>query len=162
MKKLYLIRHAKSSWKDLSLDDYQRPLNKRGKRDAPFMGELLKKKGISPDLILASPALRAKITAETIAEKLNASEKLMFNEDIYEASSSTLKSIITQVDDNCSTLFLVGHNPGLNMLAEYFVEFDRNIPTSGILEIEFECARWRDVSAANATLLCFEYPKKYR
>ena len=118
MKKLYLIRHAKSSWKNLSLDDFERPLNKRGKCDAPFMGELLRAKNILPDLILASSALRAKSTAEIIAKKLKASKKIVFDADIYEASSSTLESIISSIDDKYNTLFLVGHNPGLNMLSD--------------------------------------------
>ena len=162
MKRLYLIRHAKSSWKDLSLDDFERPLNKRGKRDAPFMSELLKEKNIHPDIIFTSPALRAKSTAEIIAQKLNVLEKIRFDAKIYEAGSSTLESIITNIDDRYNTLFLVGHNPGLNMLAEYYVEFERNIPTCAVLEIGFETSNWRDISATNATLLSFEYPKKYR
>ena len=117
MKKIYLIRHAKSTWKNLSLDDFERPLNKRGKCDTPFMGELLRAKNILPDLILASPALRAKSTAEIIAQKLNVLKKIHFDANIYEANSNTLESIITQIDDKYNNIFLVGHNPGLNMLA---------------------------------------------
>ena len=78
MKKLFLIRHAKSSWEDLRLDDFDRPLNKRGEKDAPFMAELLKEKNIIPDLIISSPSLRTKLTAEIIAEKIGFIDKISF------------------------------------------------------------------------------------
>ena len=86
MKKLYIIRHAKSSWKDFSLADYDRPLNKRGFFNAPFMGNILKEKRVMPDLILSSPALRAKTTAEIIAKSIHYVDKIVFDKKIYEAS----------------------------------------------------------------------------
>ena len=161
MKKLYIIRHAKSSWKDSTLDDFERSLNKRGKENAPFMGSILKKQKVQPDIIISSPALRAKTTAEIIAKKVNYSKKIVFKDDIYESGPGTLHKILTKVDDKNSTLFLFAHNPGLNMLAQKYVNFNENIPTCGVVEIEFDCSSWMDISAENARLVSFDYPKKY-
>jgi len=161
MKKLYIIRHAKSSWKDTMLDDFDRPLNKRGKLNAPFMGDILKNKNISPDIIISSPALRAKKTAEIIAEKTAYSKEIKFDRNIYEAETQELYKILSMVSDDEYIVFLFGHNPTLNMFAEEYVNFHDNIPTCGIVEIEFTCSKWADISAKNARLKSFEYPKKY-
>ncbi|MCW8894347.1 MAG: histidine phosphatase family protein [Sulfurimonas sp.] len=161
MKKLYIIRHAKSSWKDLEIDDFDRPLNKRGKQNAPFMGEKLKEKEIMPDMIISSPALRAKTTAEIIAKKMNYTKEVFFNQDLYEADATTLHNILSKIDNENSVVFLIGHNPELNMLAEIYVGFDENIPTCGVLEVEFNCDRWIDIGANNARLVSFDYPKRY-
>ena len=162
MKKLYIIRHAKSSWKDMWLDDFERPLNKRGKLNAPFMGSVLKKQNVMPDIIISSPALRAKTTAKIIAKKVKYSKKIVFNEDVYESSPSKLHKILTKIDDKHSIAFLFGHNPELNMLAENYVDFDENIVTCGVVEIEFDCKRWIDIGRKNARLISFDYPKKDR
>ena len=160
MIKLYIIRHAKSSWKDMTLSDFNRPLNKRGKRNAPLMGERLKKRKVSPDLILSSPALRAKNTAELIADKVNYSKKIVFNENIYSSTEMGLHKIIKNTNDKHKTLFLIGHNSELNMLVEDYVAFNENIVTCGIVEIEFECKKWKDISKKNAKFISFDYPKK--
>ena len=160
MKKLYIIRHAKSSWKDISLSDFDRPLNKRGRLNAPFMGERLKKQKVIPDIILSSSALRAKTTAKIIAKKVKYTKKIVFNEDIYESTPSRLHKILTKIDDKNGTAFLIGHNPELNMLAENYVDFDENIVTCGVVEIEFDCKNWIDIGAKNAKLISFDYPKK--
>ena len=161
MKKLYIIRHAKSSWKDMTLDDFDRPLNKRGKHDAPLMGSILKNKDILPDMIISSPALRAKTTAEIIAKKVNYSKDIVFDKNIYEASSNRLHKILKKTDDKHTTLCIFGHNPGLNILAEDYVGFNENIVTCGIVEIEFNCDRWAEISSKNARLISFDYPKRY-
>lgn len=160
MKKLFIIRHAKSSWKDSALDDFSRPLSKRGKSDAPMMGNRLKKRKISPDIIISSPAKRAKTTAEIIAKELKYSKDILFDDEVYESTLTKLHEIVTKVDDNNTTLFLVGHNPSLNMLAEHYVDFSENIVTCGVLEIEFDCNRWMDIDAKNAKLISYDYPKK--
>lgn len=161
MKKLYIIRHAKSSWKDMALDDFDRPLNKRGKRDAPLMGSILKNKNISPDMIISSPTLRAKTTAEIIAKKVNYSKEIVFDKSIYEATPTKLHKILRKTDDKVCTLFLFGHNPGLNMLAEDYTEFYENIVTCGIVEIEFNCDKWAEIGPKNARLISFDYPKRH-
>jgi len=160
MKKLYIIRHAKSSRSDETLEDFERPLNKRGKENAPMIGERLKEKGIMPDIIISSPAKRAKSTAEMIAKEIGYKKKILFDENIYESSVDELCKILTSINDKNSAVFLVGHNPSLNDLAYYYVHHEVNIPTCGIVEIAFECDTWADIEPKNAKLLSFEYPKK--
>lgn len=161
MKKVYIIRHAKSGWKDLMLNDFDRPLNKRGKKDAPFMGKLLKEKGIFPDAILSSPAKRAKSTAQIIAKEINFKKPIIYDRNIFEATAPTLKSVIKSLDDKYDSVFMFGHNPGLNSLVESLVDFDENIPTSAVVEIEFDTDKWNKIKSKNAKLISFEYPKKY-
>ena len=160
MKKLYLIRHAKSDWSNSSLDDFDRPLNNRGKKNAPFIGKILRTKNIHPDLIISSPAYRARETTRKIAKKINYKNEIMYNENIYEASLKTILEIVNFIDDEYDNVFIVGHNPGLNMLAFYLIDFNNNLPTSGVLEIEFNCKSWREVKKNNAKFVSFEYPKK--
>ncbi len=162
MKKLFIIRHAKSSWKDFSLDDFDRPLNKRGKLNAPLMGTKLKERGVVPDIMISSSALRAKTTAEIIAKKVKYSQKIIFKKDIYEIGESAIEKILKKLDDENSVVFLFGHNPDLNMLAEDYVDFDENIPTCGIVEIAFDCGKWKDISSENAKFISFDYPKRYK
>lgn len=161
MKTLYLIRHAKSSWKDLTLDDFDRPLNKRGKRDAPFMGELLYDNEIKPDIIISSPAKRAKDTAKIIAQKVGYEKEILFDERIYEFNLITLVRIIKEINNENDTAFIFGHNPILNIFMEEFCEFDENIPTCGVLKVSFECNEWEKITPQNCEFLEFEYPKKY-
>ncbi len=161
-KKLFIIRHAKSSWKDSSLDDFDRPLNKRGMLNAPFMGEKLKEKNVVPDIIISSPALRAKTTAKIIAKKVKYSKKIIFKKEIYDVGESAIHKILKKLDNENAVVFLFGHNPDLNMLAEEFVGFDENIPTCGVVEIAFNCEKWRDISSLNAEFISFDYPKRYK
>ena len=135
MKRLYVIRHAKSSWNNPVLTDFERPLNKRGKQNAPFMGKRLKESEVQPDFFLASPAKRALKTAKTIAKEIDFPKKhIVTDESIYLAGVSTLLTVIRNIDDSCHQVILVGHNPGLTELAEYLTNqrFD-NIPTCGIV-----------------------------
>ncbi|MEA3418054.1 MAG: histidine phosphatase family protein [Campylobacterota bacterium] len=153
-KTLYLLRHAKSSWKDLSIRDFNRPLNKRGKRDAPFMAKLMQKKGIHPDIILSSPAKRAKTTAKHFAKALES--ELLLDEAIYEASPSTLRRVIREAFGSYDEVMLVGHNPSLTMLCnELSDHFIDNIPTAGIVGIEFTSGGFN-----KGNVIFFEYPKK--
>jgi phosphohistidine phosphatase len=162
MKKLYLIRHAKSSWEDFSLSDFDRTLNKRGEKDAPFMGNILKNKDIDIDIILSSPAKRAKQTAKIIANKLNCEEKIVFEPNIYEASLQDIENIVKDINNSHKTAFLFGHNPSLNMFAYKYLHYQENIPTCTIVAIEFECKNWNDISPKNAKKIFIEYPKKYK
>ncbi|MDD2653186.1 MAG: histidine phosphatase family protein [Sulfurimonas sp.] len=160
MKKLYIIRHAKSSWSDEALEDFERPLNKRGKANAPMMGERLKEKHIMPDIILSSPAKRAKSTAQMIAKEIGYKKKVLFDANIYEANVEVLRNILRSLDDKNGTVFLVGHNPSLNDLAHYYVDFEANIPTCGVVEIAFASKKWAEIEPKDAELLSFDYPKK--
>jgi phosphohistidine phosphatase len=162
MKRLYLVRHAKSSWKDLSLPDFDRPLNKRGKRDAPLMGEKLKKLDVLPDLLIASPAKRAKKTAKTIAAKIGyKSNKIIFDESIYHLGITGIVRILSKLDSEIESVMLVGHNPDLTILAEQFSgNIVDNVPTCGIFCLEFNFADWRKISSETGRTIFFEYPKK--
>ena len=156
-KTLYIARHAKSSWGDMSLSDFERPLNGRGKRDAPFMANLLKEKGITPDLILSSPAKRTKKTAKHYHEALGG--ELRFDENIYEASTITLYTLLKEVFKTVDSIMIVGHNPGFTALNDMLSDKEIfNIPTAGAVGIVFEDA----VSMGGGKQLFFEYPKKYQ
>jgi phosphohistidine phosphatase len=161
MKRLYLIRHAKSDWSNKELEDFDRPLNNRGKKNAPFMGDLLYKKNVFPDVIISSPAYRARETAKKIAKKVGYYEDILYNEYLYEASLKTLLEVLNFIADEYDDVFLIGHNPGLNLLAFYLVDFNERLPTCGIVEIEFDCDSWREATKKNAKLISFEYPKKF-
>lgn len=162
MKILYLVRHAKSSWRDPSLDDIERPLNKRGKRDAPFMGELLKEKIVNPDVVFSSPAKRASKTAQIIAEQIGYSKKdIIYAEEIYEASSHELVDFIKKIDDKYNSVMVFGHNPGFTMLNNFLSKkYIDNIPTCGIVALEFKNC-WKEIEKNSANMLFFDYPKRY-
>ncbi|MBT8379033.1 MAG: histidine phosphatase family protein [Ignavibacteria bacterium] len=162
MKTLYLVRHAKSSWKDSSLDDIERPLNKRGKRDAPFMGELLSEKGIKPNVMFSSPAKRASKTAQAIAEQIGYPKNdIIFDEAIYEASSRELVDFIKKIDDQYNSVMIFGHNPGFTMLNNFLSkEYIDNLPTCGVIALEFNSS-WKDIDKNSAKVLFFDYPKRY-
>lgn len=162
MRQLILIRHAKSSWLNPSIDDFDRPLNKRGKRDAPFMAKLLSGKNIHPDIIISSPAKRTKLTALEFAKQLGVgSNATILNDKLYLASLTTLIKILKKLDDNVKIVLLVGHNPGLTDLHNFLCkqEID-NIPTCGIVSMKTD-KNWSEISSKDFELDFFEYPKKY-
>lgn len=161
-KSLYLVRHAKSDWSIPGRKDFDRDLNTRGINDAPKMGGKLAELGVSPGLIISSPAVRAKATAEYIAEQLGYdTEKIDFNEEIYEASLRTMLSIINNSDEQCNSIMMFGHNPGVTYLAEYLTKENLgDIPTCGVVAIEFETETWKEVSGDTGKLKWFIYPKK--
>jgi len=163
MKTIYLVRHAKSSWKYPDLDDFERPLNKRGRKSAPFMGTILKKLKVAPDLILSSPANRASMTARIIAEKISYPlEKIRFSENIYEFSANALIDVIKHLDDVVNKAMLVGHNPALTDLANYIGDQPiSNIPTSGVFCAGLDIPSWAKISDHCGKLKFFEFPKKH-
>jgi len=163
-KVLYIARHAKSSWKDASLRDFDRPLNKRGKRDAPKIGEVLKENGVQPGLIISSPARRAFKTARIYAKKLDYSKKdIITNENIYEASVTDLLEIISGQHDTIQSLMIVGHNPTFTALANYLTdEYIDNVPTGGVVAVSFPFDSWKQVDESTGKVLFYEYPKKYK
>jgi len=162
MKKLVIIRHAKSDWEDTKIDDFDRPLNTRGLIDAPCMGKVLKAKGLVPDSIISSPALRARTTAELIAKELGYTKNITPNQYIYEAYVNMLIEIVNSLLDTDEIVFLVGHNPGVSALAYMLCDLKENIPTSATVEIDFDCDSWMDVSKENATLISYDFPKNYK
>jgi phosphohistidine phosphatase len=163
MKKLFLIRHAKSSWSNPHLADIDRPLNKRGKKDAPFMGARLQEMGIQPDLIYTSPARRARKTAQHIARGVGYSvESIVHKKDIYTADINMLLDVVRSAPEDAGTLFVVGHNYVLTDLAEFLTdEVLVNVPTAGIVAIHFEGDSWLEVAGGKGELDFFDYPKKH-
>ena len=157
------MRHAKSSWKEPDLDDFDRPLNNRGQRDAQFIGQKLKEKNILPDVIISSPAKRAITTAKELAEQIGYPEKdIIEDENIYEAAGGELLSIIQNIDDKFSSAMLVGHNPGFTSVHNYIADqFIDNIPTCSIAFIDLDLDSWKEVEPNTGILVDFEYPKKY-
>ena len=144
------------------MDDFDRPLNNRGKRDAPNMGQRLKEQSVVPDLLLSSPANRAFTTAEIIAAEVGYPlEDIETNEDIYLAGVGTLLEIIKNIEDTNNITFLFGHNPGITELANTLagIRID-NVPTCGIVCIEFDIKFWREVEEGQGTYISFEYPKQ--
>jgi phosphohistidine phosphatase len=163
MKKLFLVRHAKSSWDYPGLTDFERPLSKRGHRDAPIMGKKLKEKNIIPDLIISSPATRAITTARYFAESMDyPMENINIDERLYEAGPADIIAVISDVDDSVHSLMLISHNPGLMEAADQLTgKVIENIVTSAIFSIEFDTDSWKNISKKNAGIGFYEYPKKH-
>ncbi len=163
MKTLVIIRHSKSDWSDPHITDIERPLNKRGKRDAPFMAKLLKEKNVFPDLILTSPAERALQTVKYFVDVFNYDKsKIVVREEIYTMGSAAIRKLLSQIDDLHNTVFLFGHNPDLTSLANQLMDmFIENIPTTGIVCIDFDFDTWKEILTSKGKLRFFEYPKKY-
>src|SRR5690554_4841483 len=160
MKKLLLYRHAKSSWDDPLLHDHNRPLALRGLRDAPYMAQKLKKKGIFPDLIISSDAARAKATALITAENLRfPKEEIKFSSGLYHASARSMLSQIKNTDNQHGILFIFGHNPGLNDLIELLGGDIDNLPTCGQYVFTFNSENWVEIGPDNAKVWFFDYPK---
>lgn len=160
-KRLLICRHAKSSWHDATLSDIDRTLNSRGERDAPEMGRRLGKRGIQPDLIMASPAVRAQATAAIYAAQLGyLLENIRINTAQYAATVPGLLAVLREVEPQFGTVMMVGHNPEstafANMLGGLHLE---NIPTCGIVALEFSGASWQAAAAGKGALLFFDFPK---
>lgn len=161
-KSLTLIRHAKSSWDDPQLDDFDRPLSRRGERELKETAPLLHRLKLPCELLLASPAQRTRATAALLAKALALpDERIAFDHAIFEADSETLLFRLQQADDAIDHLVLVGHNPGLTELANHLgpVVID-NIPTCGVVELHLPALRhWHELSPKSATLRRFLYPR---
>jgi phosphohistidine phosphatase len=163
MKTLYVVRHAKSSWKYPNLDDFERPLNKRGRKNAPVMGKILNKLKVKPDLVISSPANRAAMTARIIAAAINYPlENIVYSEAIYEFSEDALIHVIKKIDDSVDSSMVVGHNPATNGLANYIGDQPiSNIPTCGICCVELDISSWPNIGRKCGKISFFEYPKKH-
>jgi phosphohistidine phosphatase len=163
VKTLYIIRHAKSSWENPMMSDLDRPLNERGKRDAPRMGKRLKEKAIHPNVMISSPAKRAFGTAKRIAEALGyPKEKIKKEKSLYHGDEVGMLSAVQDINDKYEVAILFGHNPGLtdfvNSLMDGEMDID-NVPTCGVVAFELNLDHWKDAAWGKGKMLFFDYPK---
>jgi phosphohistidine phosphatase len=160
-KELLLVRHAKSSWDDPYLDDHDRPLNERGLRNAPEMGKRLQGLSIRPEVWISSTALRAMTTAEILAEQVGfPQDQIQRSTDLYHASATDLQEFIAGLDDAIGFAVLFGHNPGITSLVAnlYGLTID-NIPTCGVVHLQFIEADWKAASSELPARATFDFPK---
>lgn len=163
MKKLYLIRHAKSSWKEEGISDFDRPLKGRGIRDAHTTGQWLHSQEEAPDLLISSPATRAIHTALIFAQELKYPfSDIAIEPKLYHASMKDIHKTLENLDDRLNSVYLFGHNPALtefvNLCIDHIID---NVPTTGVACLKFETDTWRDLSQ-EAELVFFDYPKRRR
>ena len=164
MKTLTIVRHAKSSWKDPSLKDRDRPLNGRGERDAPEMGRRIAEAGIRPSLIISSPAKRAWTTAKIIAREINYPQEFLQREDdLYLASVDRILDVLVAQDARFNSIMLFGHNPGMTDFVNYLVPgLTDNLPTCGVVSFSFDRDDWSLYERPDGQLDLHDYPKKRR
>lgn len=163
MKTIYLIRHAKSSWKDETLADFERPLNGRGKRDVAFMGKRLKMFDVNPDVIYTSPAKRAMKTAKELVKEMECDKKKIKSiETLYESSYEQYLELIHATDNNFNSLFIIAHNPTITEVGERLSgAILSNIPTCAIVCISFDVESFKEITEESGHILFFDYPKKH-
>ncbi len=149
MKSLLVLRHAKSSWENAELSDFERPLNKRGLEAAQLIGQEMFRLSLNIDAVLSSPAKRAKQTAILVKESCEIKREIQFEDGIYEASVMKLLHIISGIDDKFDAILLVGHNPGLEELIRVLTEKIQVMPTATLAKIDLEIESW-----ANITTTC--------
>lgn len=153
------MRHAKSSWGDASLADFERPLNERGLKAAPLVGRFMRRQKLRPDLILCSPAERARQTAALVVKAAQLDAPLRYDERIYEATPPRLVEVVSQVEDATDELLLVGHNPGLEGLLELLAGESRRMPTAALARIALDIEKWGKVREGAGRVELFVRPK---
>jgi phosphohistidine phosphatase len=146
MKKLLILRHAKSSWDLPELADHDRPLAKRGKRDSFRMGDLAKEEGLSPDLILSSTAKRARSTAKRFAEANDYDCKIRFTRDLYLAGAEDYINLLRGLDSDLDCVMVVGHNPGLEELLSTLTGESQWMPTTALAQVELPIQQWKELT----------------
>lgn len=160
MKTLLLLRHAKSSWHDVGQTDFERPLNARGLKAAPLIGRFMRKQKIRPDLMLSSPAERARQTAMLVGEAAKITAEVRYDERIYEASVLRLLEVVSQIEDAANIVLLVGHNPGLEELLAQLTGQVRQMPTGALAHITLGLERWSKIRANTGQLDWLVKPKE--
>ena len=169
MKRLAVLRHAKSSWDEAGLDDFNRPLNERGWKAARRMGRELKHRAMRFDLVLASPAARVRETIDGLQEKFDFDAPIRFEQQVYAASEGTLLELVRRFPDTVSAPLCVGHNPGLERLILGLARDDDKglreriagkYPTAALAVIELPAKRWKDVEPGSGKLVELIFPKE--
>ncbi|RAK68275.1 SixA phosphatase family protein [Hymenobacter edaphi] len=163
MKILYLMRHAKSSWNFDGLSDKERPLNNRGRTDAPQMGQALAARNLQLDLLVSSPAVRALSTAALVAKELNyPPERIQVLDGVYEADLDRLVGLVQELPDEANSVLLVGHNPTITDTVNYLSPSAvHEMTTAAVVCLHFQTDRWADVHRHNAELYFVDSPKNH-
>ncbi|MEJ0104220.1 MAG: histidine phosphatase family protein [Bacteroidota bacterium] len=161
MKTLLLIRHAKSNWDDISVSDFDRPLNDRGKKDAPMMARRLSDKKIKIDAFIASPAKRAKKTAVFFAKEFGVDENdIVFKTELYAAPREIFYEVIEKLDNSADHIALFSHNPGITDFANSLTNVQADdMPTCSIFAIKTDAKKWSEFSTSKKEFWFFDYPK---
>ncbi|HEV8313767.1 MAG TPA: histidine phosphatase family protein [Burkholderiaceae bacterium] len=161
MKTLSLVRHAKSSRDDATLPDRERPLDDRGRRDAPKMGKRLAKRDVKPDLIVSSPALRALTTAQLIADEIGyAHKRIVIDDRLYASSPSALLAVVRALDRKLEHVMLFGHNPEFTELAHRLSSDITDMPTCAVAEFRFDTTAWSDIGEVAPVAVMMDAPKR--
>ena len=159
MRKLLIMRHAKSSWDNAEISDFDRPLNPRGLQAAPFMGSQIYKNNLIPDLIVSSPAKRAKQTAVLVRGSAGVETNIEFEEKIYEASPTTLLYITSEISDKYKSVLIIGHNPGIEGFIRILTSETHQMPTAAVAQISLNIEKWADISINCGQLELLMRPK---
>jgi phosphohistidine phosphatase len=154
MKRLLILRHAKSSWADSSQEDWQRPLNDRGRRDAPRAGEWLRERGLTPDIIVTSDAVRARATAQAVSQACGYGGEVIKEPSLYHATPEDAIEVVTRISDAAQSAMIVGHNPGLEELVSKLSGESHGMPTAALFVFDLPIARWRELDlSVDATIV---------
>ena len=159
MKRLYLLRHAKSSWDDPTLADHDRPLAPRGRRAAKLIAKHLGRKRISPELVLCSPSRRTRQTLKRLSPGLGKNADVRIEPELYAASAPLLLEVLHEVPDEIGSVMLIGHNPGMQDLALSLAGTGSEIPTAGLATLELN-GTWLELAPGSAELLSLVKPKE--
>lgn len=159
MKTLYLLRHAKSSWKDASLPDFERPLKGRGRDAAKQMGEFLASKKVTLSTLISSPSVRTRETIEILLRHAQLDVEPLFDQRIYEASLATLAQVVSEIPAENKTAMLVGHNPGMEELLAFLTHESKHMPTCALARISLDGVSWKEIDRGTGKLEWFITPK---
>jgi phosphohistidine phosphatase len=164
MKTLVIVRHGKSSWEDPYLSDHQRPLAKRGLRDAPIMGARLAEMGPPVDRVISSSAVRALSTAELVTQEMGLPwDEIQIEDSLYHATEEEMIDLINEQEDYIDGLMLFGHNPGMTYLVNDLSNLDLdNLPTCGVVVLQFEVESWKEIGEVGAASAEYDIPKNHR
>ena len=155
---LYLLRHAKSSWKDVSLSDFERPLKRRGRNGAKLIGERLRSEKLAGALVLCSPAVRTRETLEIVKTHSGLRADERFEQRIYEASLRDLVQVVSEIPDDKPLAMMIGHNPGFEEMLAFLTGQPRRMPTGALAKIELGIESWKDMRPGTGYLELFVTP----
>ena len=162
MKSLIIVRHCKSSWADLSLSDFDRPLNKRGNIDGELMSNYLREKEKKIDKLILSTSKRTRLTSKYFTEKIHF-DSISYIDELYHASYSDIINIISKVENNFNSVMVIGHNPGLTeLINQYTIMNIYNLPTTGVVKVEFKGDKWERITENKGIIVYKKFPKELK